>query len=124
MSTAGPDEIDDGFDLEAYREAVESKDVHRWASFFHDNALWLEYRHTDPPACPNRMIGRSEITAFLEQVAVWPIRLTVERIFRSYDQVAYRMWVDRPDGRRIIEHAMLELDDGRIRQQIEVEAWD
>jgi SnoaL-like domain len=124
MKPAGAGTPNDGFDLGAYRDAVEAKDVGRWAAFFRDEAEWLEYRHADPPARPNRMVGRGEITAFLKQVAAWPIGLTIETIFRSGNDVAYRMWVDRPDGRRIIEHTMLELDGGRIRRQIDVEAWD
>jgi ketosteroid isomerase-like protein len=113
-----------GFDLAGFRAAVEAKDVARWAGFYHPDAEWLEYRHMDPPARPNRMVGREAIAAFIGRVADWPIALRVEAMVAAGDGVAFRLWVDRPGGRRIVEHVMLELEGGQIRRQIDVEAWD
>ncbi len=114
----------DVFDLARYRAAVEAKDARRWGAFFHEDAEWLQYRHADPPARPNRLQGRAAITAFLERVAAAPISLALEAAIVADDAAAYRLWVDLGDGRRIVEHVMLELRDGRISRQIDVEAWD
>ena len=46
------------FDFAGYRRAVERLDVEQWASFYADDAEWIEYRESDPPRAPNVMRGR------------------------------------------------------------------
>ena len=114
----------DAFDFAAFRRADEAKDVEPWLGFYAEGAVWIEYRHKDPPSRPNRMEGRAAIGAFLRQVATWPITLRIEDGFVAGDRAAFRSWVGLPDGRRIVEHAMLELSGGKVLRQVEVEAWD
>jgi hypothetical protein len=114
----------DGFDLPGLRHAIEAKDADRWLAFFAEDAEWLEYRHADPPARPNRMRGREEIGAFLRRVAEMPVALSVEAMVGAGDAAAYRLWADLPDRRRVVEQVMLELRAGKIVRQIDVEAWD
>lgn len=115
---------DAAFDFAAFKQAYETKDAGRWITFFAENAEWTEYRNQDPPSKPNRMIGRAAIESFLRQVATWPITLAIEDEIVTADRIAFRSWVGLSDGRRIVEHAMLYLENGRIARQIEVEAWD
>ena len=70
------------------------------------------------------MVGRAAIAAFLRQVGNWPIALAIEDEIIAGDRAAFRSWIGQPDGKRIIEHVMLYLDNGKIARQIEVEAWD
>jgi hypothetical protein len=42
----------------------------------------------------------------------------------SPERAAYRAWITFADDRQIIEHVILELADGRIVRQVDVEAWD
>jgi hypothetical protein len=40
------------------------------------------------------------------------------------ERVAFRLTATRPDGRLIVENTILDLRDGLIVRQHEVEAWD
>ena len=112
------------FDFAAFKRAYEAKDADRQIGFYADDAEWIEYRNQDPPHRPNRMIGRQAIEDFLRRVTALPITVTIEDEIVTKDRVAFRVWVGLSDGRRIVEHAMLYLRDGRIARQVEVEAWD
>jgi ketosteroid isomerase-like protein len=112
------------FDFDGFRKAYEAKDASAWLGYFAEDAEWIEYRHDDPPTRPNRMQGRAAIGDFIGKVVSWPIALTIEDPVIEGDRIAFRAWVDRPDGKRIIEHVMLETREGLIQRQIDVEAWD
>jgi ketosteroid isomerase-like protein len=112
------------FDFAAYVSALEQKDVPAWIRFFADDAEWLEYRERNPPRAPNVMRGAGEIRAFLEGVAASPVELQVSHELVGPARAAYRLTVRFGDGRRIIEHVILELADGKIASEIDVEAWD
>jgi ketosteroid isomerase-like protein len=113
-----------GFDFEAFRAALEARDVARWLPFYADDAEWLEYRHADPPRAPNVMRGRAAIARFLEDVAAAQIELAVSNEVIAGERAAFTITVTRADGRRIIENVILDHRDGRVVRQLEVEAWD
>ena len=113
-----------GFDFAAFRRAVETKDFVAWIDVYADDAEWTEYRGHNPPRAPNVMRGRGAIAAFLKGVCQAPITLRIEDEIIEGDRAAFRLWVTLSDGRRIIEHTMLDTAEGKITRQVEVEAWD
>jgi ketosteroid isomerase-like protein len=113
-----------GFDYAAFRRACEAKDVAAWLPFYADDAEWVEYRQSDPPRSPHRLTGRTAIGEFLTMVAHADVVLELGAEVVGTARAAFRVTVTRGDGRRIIEHVILELRDGRIARQVEVEAWD
>lgn len=112
------------FDFAAFKRAFVTQDVARWASFFADNAEWIEYKHSHPPHSPRRMVGKAQIEAFLSQVKAGSIVLTIEDEVVGPTRAAFRVWCTLPNGKRIIEHVILHLADGKISRQVDVEAWD
>jgi hypothetical protein len=40
------------------------------------------------------------------------------------ERAAFSVDVTLPDGRRVFEHTILHIEDGRISRQADVEAWD
>jgi hypothetical protein len=112
------------FDFSAYSHAIECKDVPAWSAFFAEEAEWYEYRQQHPPRSPNVMRGLHEIRAFLEGVAASPVELRVSHEVVGPARAAYRLTVGFDDGRRILEHVLIELSGGRIVTQVDVEAWD
>jgi ketosteroid isomerase-like protein len=112
------------FDFAKFKRAYETKDAATRAACYAEDAQWIEYRHQDPPRRSSRLKGRAAIEDFLRQVEAWPISLKIEDEILAGDRIAFRSWVDLADGRRIIEHVMLYVENGQIVQQIEVEAWD
>jgi ketosteroid isomerase-like protein len=112
------------FDFSAYASSVERKDVPAWSGFFAEDAEWYEYRERNPPRSPNVMRGLGEIRSFLESVAASPVELRISHEVVGPSRVAYRLTVCFEDGRRIIEHIIIELAGGRITSEVDVEAWD
>jgi uncharacterized protein len=112
------------FDFAAYKAAFEARDVERWIAFYAEDAVWLEYRPGNPPRAPNVMRGRAEILAFLEDVAASPITLAVHDEVAGRRRSAFAVTVTFEDGRRHLEHAIVEHPDGVIVRHVDVEAWD
>jgi ketosteroid isomerase-like protein len=114
----------DRFDFPAFSAAFAAKDVDAWLGFYAEDADWIEYRHDAPPSRPVRMAGRRAIERFLRGVARSPIELVVSDEVVGSEHAAFRVTATFPDGRRIIEHVIVDIADGRIRRQVDVEAWD
>ena len=113
------------FDFAAFKQAFESQDVDRWASFYAPDAEWIEYRHTNPPRAPNRMTGQSEIKAFLGRVKASNVSLAITDEILGPTRAAFCVTCTLSDGvRRIIEHVIIHHSGGRITRQVDVEAWD
>lgn len=110
------------FDYAAFRQAFSRNDVGAWAEFYADDAEWIEYRHNAPRA-PHRMVGKQQIADFLRAVAAENIALELSDEVLSGEWAAFRLTGTFPDGRRIIEHVIVELRGGKIASQVDVEAW-
>lgn len=113
-----------GFDYAAFKRAFEAQDIETWLSFFDENAEWIEYRHNAPPASPNRMCGKSEIGAVLGRVKSSNVRLELSDEVLGPTRAAFCVTCTLFSGRKIIEHVILHLKDGKILRQVDVEAWD
>lgn len=112
------------FDFAAFKRAYEAKDVNALIGFFADDAEWTGYSQQNPPHKPNRIIPHADIKGFLRQVPVGALTVVIEDEIIAGNRTAFRSWVRQPDGRQIIEHVMLHLDQGKIVRQIVVDASD
>jgi len=116
---------DQNFDFDSYKQAFLSQDVERWASFYAPDAEWIEYRHTNPPRAPHRMVGQTEIRAFLGRVKASNISIEITDEIPGPTRAAVCVRCTLADGvRRIIEHVIIHYANGRITRQVDVEAWD
>ena len=114
----------DGFDFAAFRAAFGGADADAWAAFYADDAEWIEYRYSAPPSAPHRMEGRDRIRVVLEQVIAAGLKAELSEVIDAPGRAAFRVDVELPDGRRIVEHTMIWTDGGTITRQVDVEAWD
>ena len=114
----------DGFDFAAFRVAFGGGDAEAWAAFYAEDAEWIEYRYSAPPSAPHRMEGRDRIRVVLEQVIAAGLKAELSEVIDAPGRAAFRVDVELPDGRRIVEHTMIWTDGGTITRQVDVEAWD
>jgi ketosteroid isomerase-like protein len=112
------------FDFSAFKRAFVAQDISAWSEFFDENAEWIEYRHTHPPRAPHRMAGRKQIADFLSRVKASNVLLAIEDEVIGSSRAAFRVWCTLADGRRIVEHVIIEFSEGKITRQVDVEAWD
>ena len=110
------------FDFAEFRAAVEGRDADRWLRFYADDAEWVEYRHK--ASSPRVTRGRDEITRYLDYVRRTDAELAISNEVIGDDRAAFTLTATRPDGRLIVENTILDLRDGLIVRQHEVEAWD
>ena len=120
MSTHHPN-----FDFDSFKQAFVAKDVDGWASFYAPDAEWIEYRHSNPPNAPNRMVGLTDIKAFLGRVKASNVSIAISDEIIGPTRAAFCVTCTLSDGvRRIIEHVIIHYAHGRITRQVDVEAWD
>ena len=113
-----------GFDFATFKDAFERRDLARWLPFYADDAEWIEYRHASPPRAPNRMVGKGQIADFLARVCGADFGITIADEVIGAGQVAFRVDCVFPDGKRVFEHVIARVEDGKISRQVDVEAWD
>ena len=113
-----------GFDVEAMRRAIESADLDAFLAMFTEDVEWIEIDQRTPPAAPARLHGRDPIGEQVRAIVARGITATIEDGFVAGDRGAVRLTCTYPNGGRVVEHALLELRDGRIARWSAVQAWD
>ena len=89
-----------------------------------DDVEFTEIDQRTPPASPGVHRGRSALVALAEDLEARGIRMEVVDGFVSGDRGAARMVCTYPDGRKVVEHALFALRDGKIARWDGVQAWD
>lgn len=112
------------FDFSAFKDAFERKDAQRWAQFYADDAEWIEYKPSAPPRDPFRMVGRKRIAEFIASLEKSDIKISLSNEVLGRERVAFSVDVTLPDGKRVFEHTIVHIEDGKIARQVDVEAWD
>jgi ketosteroid isomerase-like protein len=112
------------FDLGAMRRAIEARDAAAQAAMFTEDAEMVMVDCDHPPSRPQRIRGREEIRALLEDVCSRDMTHEVRQAIASGDEAAYTVACRYADGTRVLVSATLELRDGRIAREVGVQAWD
>ena len=113
-----------GFDFAAFKDAFERTDAKRWAGFYAEDAEWIEYRPSAPPSDPVRTVGRERIAQFLASLEGSGIEIVLSNGVLGGERAAFSVEVKLADGRRVLEHTIVHIEDGLIARQVDVEAWD
>ena len=111
-------------DLEAFSRAVEHEGVAAVAAWLADDAQWTTIDARTPPASPSVVHGRAAIEEVLRDIAARGITPRVDDAILAGDRAALRLVCAYPEGGVVVEHAMIELSDGRIARWSGVQAWD
>ena len=89
-----------------------------------DDVEFTEIDQRTPPAAPGVHRSRSALVALAEDLERRGIQMDVADGFLSGDRGAVRMVCTYPDGRKVVEHALVTLRDGKIARWDGVQAWD
>jgi hypothetical protein len=112
------------FDFAAFRDALRARDAERWLGFYAEDAVWVEYRHTNPPRNPHVMRGREAIGAFVHDVAGSPLEIELHSEVVGDARAAFTCVVTFGDNRRIVENTIIDFDERGVTRQVDVEARD
>ena len=112
------------FDFEALRRGIEELNEELLIDLYADNAEVRIVNRNTTPSSPRTLRGNEEIAEYLRDVCGRAMTHRVENEVIGEDRVAFNEACEYPDGTKVYCAATLELQDGKIVQQVNVEAWD
>ncbi len=112
-----------GLDFEALKRAIEQSDADSLAGFYAEDAEVLTINRNTTPSSPNVLRGKEQIAEFLADVCGRDMTHRIENEVVE-DRIAFNEACEYPDGLRVLAAATLDVRDGQIIRQVNVEAWD
>jgi ketosteroid isomerase-like protein len=116
--------IESTFDLHDVREIVAAGDAAAFGAVLDDDVVWSVIDQRTPPAAPAVLHGRADVVAMIRDVVDRGIVTHVTDGFTTADRGALQLTCTYPTGEQVVEHALVEIRDGRIARWIGVQAWD
>ncbi len=113
-----------GLDFEALRRAIEGRDAETLVGFYAEDAEVQTVNRRTPPSSPEVLRGKEQIAGYLRDVCSREMTHRVENEVIGERRIAFQEACEYPDGTRVLGAQTLELRDGKIARQVNVEAWD
>ncbi|WP_406396353.1 nuclear transport factor 2 family protein [Streptomyces sp. NBC_00882] len=113
-----------GFDTDILRQGIEGHTAETLLSLYADDAEIRLVNRNATPSNPKVLHGRDEIGAMLTDVYSRDMTHKLEGCVVQGDRAAYSESCQYSDGMRVLSESMVTLRDGKISEQIIVEAWD
>jgi hypothetical protein len=114
----------EGLDFEALRRAIEQSDFDSLIKFYDENAELHSVNRNTPPSSPEVLRGKEAIAERLEDVCGRDMTHRVENEVVGQERIAFNEACEYPDGVKVLAAQTLEVRDGKIVRQVNVEAWD
>jgi ketosteroid isomerase-like protein len=111
-------------DFEAMRRAIEASDYDALVAFYADDAELRMVNKNTTPSSPMVLRGKEEISEMLRDVCGRAMTHHVEDEIVAENRVAFNEACEYPDGVRVLGATTMDLRDGMIVRQGNVEAWD
>jgi nuclear transport factor 2 (NTF2) superfamily protein len=111
-------------DFEVLRRAIEERDAETLAGLYADDAEMLTINRNSTPSSPDVLRGKEEIGEYLRDVCSREMTHKVENEVVGEDRIAFQEACEYPDGVRVLGAETIELRDGKIVRQVNIEAWD
>ena len=111
-------------DFEVLRQAIEGRDAETLAGFYADDAELLTINRNSTPSSPAVLRGKEEIGEYLRDVFSREMTHKVENEVVGEERIAFHEACEYPDGVRVLGAETIELRDGKIVRQVNIEAWD
>ncbi|POX54480.1 hypothetical protein C3489_13505 [Streptomyces sp. Ru71] len=112
------------FDTDTLRRGIEGDTAETLLSLYADDAEIRLVNRNAQPSNPAVLHGRDEIREMLDDVYSRDMTHKLEQCVVQGDHAAYCESCQYPDGTRVLSESMITLRDGKISQQIMIEAWD
>lgn len=112
------------FDTDTLRRGVEGHSAASLLSLYADDAEIRVVDRNTQPSHPMVLRGRDEIRAMYEDIYNRDMTHTLERCVIDGDHAAYSQSCRYSDGVRVLTESMVTLRDGKIAEEILIQAWD
>ena len=111
-------------DFEVLRQAIESRDAEALVDLYADDAEVITVNRNSTPSSPNVLRGKEAIAEYLRDVCGREMTHRVQNEVIGEGRVVLQEACEYPDGVRVLGAQTLEVHDGKIVRQVNVEAWD
>ncbi|OIJ68868.1 nuclear transport factor 2 family protein [Streptomyces mangrovisoli] len=112
------------FDTEMLRRAVEGNTGNTLLALYADDAEIRIVDRNTQPSHPMVLHGRVQIAEMLNDVYSRDMTHKLEQCVMQGDRAAYSESCEYADGTRVLSESMITLRDGKIAEQIVIQAWD
>ena len=112
------------FDVAEYVRGYEQWDVPALLALYDDDVELIQINHDHGPSEPKVTHGADVLRGMFEFGASNNVTAIVENVVASDDRAAATVTCVLPNGRKIVANTILELRDGRVVREYEVEVAD
>lgn len=109
---------------ETLKEAMQQHDLDTLLGLYDEGAEVRVIDQEHPPSQPLRLFGKRAISEYYRDIFSRPVRHNVEQLVAGETHLAYTESWEYQDGSRVFLSAMLDLHDGKIVREVDVQAWD
>ena len=110
--------------FETLRRAIEGRDAGMLAGLYAEDAELRIVNRNSPPSARFVLRAREAISDYYDDVCGRAMTHRIERQVVGEERVAFNEECEYPDGTRVLCAAMLDVRDGKIVRQTNVEVWD
>ncbi|MFI9155353.1 nuclear transport factor 2 family protein [Streptomyces sp. NPDC053367] len=112
------------FSADTLRRGLEGESATNLVELYADDAEMRIIDRNTQPSHPKVVRGHDEIAAMLEDVYSRDMTHKLEGCVVQGDRAAYSESCEYADGVRVLSESMITLRDGKIAEQIMIQAWD
>ena len=112
------------FDLGEFKRGYEEWDVGALLALYADDLELIQIDRDNPPSAPRVQHGKEVLKGMFEHCAATGVKATVENAVAGEDRAAATVTCEFPGGRKVVANAILELRDGRVVRERDVQAGD
>ena len=112
------------FDTDTLRRGVEGHTASTLLSLYAADAELRVVDRNTQPSHPKVLHGRDEIGEMYADIYNRDMTHKLERCIVQGDQAAYSQSCQYADGVRVFTESMITLRDGKIAEEILIQAWD
>jgi len=110
--------------MERMRAALEASNAKALLDLYVEDAVMQIIDRSNPPSGSRRLTGKAEIGAYYEDVCGRVMTHRVTDTLVDGNRLAFAEECAYQDGTRVYCSAIVELANGRIVRQTNVQAWD
>ena len=113
-----------GFDFEVLRRGIEQSDAEALIGLYADDAELRVVNKNTTPSSPLQLHGKEQIAEMLRDVCGRTMTHRVEDEVIGEGRIAFNEACEYPDGLKVLGATTLDVRDGKIVRQVNIEAWD
>jgi ketosteroid isomerase-like protein len=111
-------------DLETLRRGYEEWDVEALLDLYADDVELIQIDRDNPPSSARVRRGKDVLKGMFEHCAAAGVVASVENAVAGEGRAAATISCAFPGGRKIVANSIVEIEDGRIVRQLDVQSGD